>query len=123
MKELGTREFCAKGALWIAFATSGFAQDGTPLRPEIPRFWNEAEISAMELPRVRLNKPPVHVSAEYYYQIPPRTIYKTYPIYHPNREPKDYLEWLKTQEPQITFDTTKLHTKQDWIQAGEIVFS
>ena len=77
----------------------------------------------MELPRVRLTEPPRHVSAEFYYRIPARSIYKTYPIYHPSREPKGYLEWLKTQEPQITFDLTKLHTKQDWIQAGEIVFS
>jgi hypothetical protein len=37
-------------------------------------------------------------------------------------EPAGYLDWLKQQEPEIIFDPAKLHTKEDWIAAGKIVF-
>jgi hypothetical protein len=53
---------CLKNAaiLRIAFfiGTIAFGQDVSGFRPEIPPFWNEAEILAMELPRVRLTEPP-----------------------------------------------------------------
>jgi hypothetical protein len=62
------------------------------------------------------------MSAADYYAIPARTIYRTYPIYRPDREPADYLKSLKAREPQIAFDEAKLKTKQDWIVAGALVF-
>ena len=65
---------------------------------------------------------PKPVSAEYYYKIPVRTIYKSYPIYAPGRVPAGYLEKLKNLEPEIAFDASRLKTKEDWIRAGEIVF-
>ena len=40
-----------------------------------------------------------------------RPVYKTYPIYAPGKEPADYLEWLKQQEPEIVFDAAKLKTE------------
>ena len=49
-------------------------------------------------------------------------IYKSYPIYDPDREPKGYIEWLRSREPQIDWDASKLTTRQDWIRAGETVF-
>ena len=33
-----------------------------------------------------------------------------------------YLEWLRTREPEITFDPSTLHTKKDWIASGKLVF-
>ncbi|HEV2352007.1 MAG TPA: hypothetical protein VG028_19420 [Terriglobia bacterium] len=65
---------------------------------------------------------PVHVSSDYYYRIPTRTILKTYPVYRPDREPPGYFNWLKRQEPQVAFDAHELKTKSDWVKAGEIVF-
>jgi hypothetical protein len=41
-----------------------------------------------------------------YYQLPTRVIYKSYPVYHPDREPKGYMEWLKKQEPEILLHPT-----------------
>ena len=38
------------------------------------------------------------------------------------REPAGYLESLKQKEPEVIFDPSKLHTKEDWIQAGKLVF-
>jgi hypothetical protein len=68
---------------------------------------------------------PKHVSADYYYRIPVRPIYKQYPIYAPGREPPGYIDWLKRQEPVILWDKGQappLKTEADWIKAGEIVF-
>jgi hypothetical protein len=60
-------------------------------------------------------------SAEYY-ALKVRPIYKTYPAYAKGQEPAGYLESLKQMEPEVIFDSAKLHTKQDWIEAGKLVF-
>jgi hypothetical protein len=65
---------------------------------------------------------PVHVSSDYYYRIPARTIFKSYPVYRPGDEPPGYFDWLKRQEPQVAFDAGTFKTKNDWVKAGEIVF-
>ena len=67
----------------------------------------------------------MHASADYYYRIPVRTIYKTYPTYAPGREPDGYIEWLGRQEPVVLWDETHrppLQTEADWIAAGKVVF-
>jgi hypothetical protein len=38
------------------------------------------------------------------------------------REPAGYIEALKQKDPEIIFDASKLHTKEDWIEAGKLVF-
>ncbi len=91
-------------------------------RPEVPRVWDDAAIKTIELPLATAEYTPRHVSSEYYYKIPPRDIYKSYHVYHPDREPSGYWEWLHEQEPEIVFDPSKLTTKEDWIRAGELVF-
>src|SRR5260221_9016627 len=42
-----------------------------------------------------------------YYRIPARIFYKNYPVYHPDREPAGYMEWLRKQEPAIAFDPSR----------------
>jgi hypothetical protein len=91
-------------------------------RPEIPKVWDEQALREMELPVVVPRYSPRPVPAAYYYKIPVRRIYKSYPIYAPGRAPKGYMEWLRTVEPQVIFDAGKLASKQDWIRAGEVVF-
>ena len=54
--------------------------------------------------------------------MPVRPIYKSYPVYRPDREPAGYVDSLKKKEPQIEFDPSTLKTKEDWIKAGELVF-
>jgi len=97
-------------------------QEGGAFRPEIPRVWDERALEDMEVPVVVPKYSPKPVSPAYYYKIPARTIYKSYPIYAPGRAVSGYLEKLKTLEPEIVFDATKLKTKEDWIRAGEVVF-
>ncbi len=90
--------------------------------PQIPKTWDEQALASLEVPFVEPEFSPQHISASYYYGIPVRPIYKSYPIYAPEKEPSGYVEWLKQQKPEIAFDAALLKTKEDWIAAGEIVF-
>jgi hypothetical protein len=60
---------------------------------------------------------PKHITADYYYRIPVRPIYKSYPVYALAREPLGYQEWLNRQEPQTVFNPSELKTVEDWTQA------
>lgn len=106
----------------IAACTFAAALIAQPFRPEVPKVWDEKEIERFELPLVQRDRSPRHMSPEQYYALKVRPIYKTYPVYAPGREPKDYMDWLKQQEPEIIFDPAKLKTKEDCIRAGKIVF-
>jgi len=90
--------------------------------PAIPRTWDDAAVSSMELPLPGGAPLTKHISSDYYYRMPVRPVYKTYPIYRPDREPPDYLAMLKKEDPQILFDSSKFQTEQDWIRAGKLVF-
>jgi hypothetical protein len=92
-----------------------------PYKPVIPRVWDDAAMEKLELPRA--SKVKIHeLPSEYYYRIPERTIWKTYPIYAPGKEPAGYWKWLQQQEPKKAVEWDKLRTKADWIHAGSLVF-
>jgi cytochrome c553 len=77
----------------------------------------------MELPLVGLNKPVKHVPLTFYNEVPILQIARGYPVYHPDKEPKGYMDALRQREPEtVTFDVKQLKTDDDWIQAGELVF-
>lgn len=92
----------------------------------IPKTWDDDAVGTVEVPLANPVGSPKHVSADYYYKIPVRTIYKQYPVYGPGHEPPAYLDWLKQQDPVIVWDSAShrppLETEADWIKAGEIVF-
>ena len=89
----------------------------------IPRTWNSVSVSSLELPLAQPDFSPVHISEADYYRIPERLLYRTYPVYHPKREPDGYFDWLKQQEPVIAFNPSDYHTPNQWIAAGQIVFN
>ena len=91
--------------------------------PVIPKTWEDREMASLEVPLADPSGSPAHVSADYYYRIPVRPIYKSYPVYAPGKEPAGYEEWLKEREPEKVLDITKLKTETDWLKAGEIVFN
>src|SRR5215510_1388029 len=96
---------------------------GSAFSPVIPKVWDDREMADLELPLADAANSPKQVSADYYYRIPVRPIYKSYPAYVPGKEPAGYQEWLKQQEPEVeVFDPAKLKTEADWIKAGEAVF-
>lgn len=103
-------------------ATGETGKTGRAFTPDIPKTWDSKEIAAMALPLADPTGSPKHVSEDYYYQIPVRPIYKSYPVYAPGREPAGYREWIAQQTPEPAFDASKLETREDWIEAGKTVF-
>jgi len=97
-----------------------------PKQSATPRTWNDAEMAALEIPLANPIGSPKQVSADYYYRIPVRPIYKTYPVYAAGHEPVGYLESLKHKDPILYWDdkghAPALETDADWINAGEAVF-
>lgn len=68
-------------------------------RPVIPAFWDAESLHDYELPLATPAMSPVHVSRDYYYALPERRLFKSYPIYHPDREPAGYLDRLRAADP------------------------
>ena len=91
--------------------------------PNIPRTWKASDVSALEVPLANPMYSPIHISEEVYYRLPVRVIYKSYPVYRPGREPAGYMEWLRSQAPQVAFEASNLKTRDDWIAAGARVFN
>ena len=87
-----------------------------------PRTWDDEAIASLEVPLAARAASARHVASDFYYRIPVRPIYKSYPVYHPDREPPGYWAWLQAQEPELAWDASKLAADEDWIRAGEIVF-
>jgi hypothetical protein len=93
-------------------------QDPTP---QIPKTWDDQAIATLEVPLANAAASPIPVSADYYYRIPVRPIYKTYPV--PSKEPSGYFERLQGLEPEIvSFDFANFKAQEEWVRAGEIVF-
>ena len=90
--------------------------------PVIPRTWDDQAMQSLEVPLAYSGASPKHVSSDYYYRVPIRPIYQSYPVYHPDKEPSGYLNSLENQDPKIVFDATQLKSEADWIAAGELVF-
>jgi hypothetical protein len=91
----------------------------------IPDTWEKARLESLHVPLAHAPATPQHVSKEYYTSLPIRPIYKSYDVYHPDREPKGYFDWLKKQEPDVVWDEKRsppLNSEADWIKAGELVF-
>jgi hypothetical protein len=96
------------------------------VQSSVPRVWDDQAIATLEVPLANPVGSPKHISSDFYYRIPVRPIYQTYPVYLPGREPAGYMEWLEQQEPEIVWDDAghkpRLNSESDWIAAGEAVF-
>jgi hypothetical protein len=107
------------GCVILAAAVPCVAQD---FHPNIPRAWDDKEVEGFELPLAQRDRSPRYMRADEYYKLKARPIYRSYPAYVKGREPQGYVESLKQKAPEIIFDASKLHTREDWIQAGKLVF-
>jgi len=90
--------------------------------PAIPKTWDTEAMKSLEVPLATRIASPKHITSDYYYRMPVRPIYRSYPIYHPDHEPPGYFNSLTQKEPEIVFDSSKLNSEEDWIRAGELVF-
>ena len=89
----------------------------------IPRTWDMEAIKKFHLPPPDSTVEVKYASEEYYNSLPDHVLYKTFPMYIREFEKPGYLDSLRNLKPEITFDVTKLKTKEDWIKAGELVFN
>ncbi len=108
------------GARWLIATLLILAGLGTAAQSGqvIPAFWDAELLHDYELPLATPGMSPTHVSRDYYYALAERPLFKSYPIYHPDREPAGYLERLRQAEPERLFDPAILKTDADWIAAG-----
>jgi hypothetical protein len=91
---------------------------------QIPKTWDMAEIKQFILPTADGRIAVTPISEAYYYKLPERKIFKSYPVrltedMAANRK---YIDSLKTLEP-VDFFQNEPKTEQDLIRLGEEVFS
>jgi mono/diheme cytochrome c family protein len=121
------KRFAMAALMILLVAGVAWSQDiGGGSHPTIPKTWIDAEIASLEVPLADPAGSPKRVSAQYYYRIPVRPIYKSYPFYAPGREPAGYIERLQQEKPVVLWDdkghVPRLATDADWTKAGAIVF-
>ena len=75
--------------LFPVFLVGQSRKNGVRFQPEIPKAWIDAEVESYELPLSYGERARYITSAEYY-AIPARTIYRSYPVYRPDKEPMEY---------------------------------
>src|SRR3712207_3181933 len=80
--------FTATTALFPRF---GLAAD---FRPPADRLWDVGELNRMTLPPAVPDGNIVYLPTSAYYKLRALIPYRTYPVYHPDFEPKGYMEQL-----------------------------
>jgi hypothetical protein len=88
----------------------------------VPRAWDDSAVEGHELPLAVPERSPRYLKSAEYYRLPVVKVWKSYPMYRPDKEPAGYMEWLKQQEPQESQLFKAEMSEADWIAAGEIIF-
>ncbi len=111
---------------FVAYFAVAAQQIAPSFKPVIPKTYDDAETATWHLPLALAKVSPSFLTSSYFYARKVRPIYRSYPVYHPDREPAGYLEKLKSLEPEVIWDDAgkrpKLETEADWIRAGELVY-
>jgi hypothetical protein len=113
----------AKIAAFVGIVVSSVVTATKAQEKSIPITWDRKRLHELELPLVSLDKPVKHAPPEFYNAVPVLTIARSYPVYHPDKEPKGYMDALRRKEPEtVSFDPAHLQAEADWVKAGELVF-
>lgn len=109
----------------IWFGLLGLLAAGSQTKPSdrivVPKIWDSKQLATWANPVAGVNATPNFYSEEEYYAAPVDNV-RTYPVYHPDFEPKGYRESLVKKGPQPMIEPAKLKTERDWIEAGRRVF-
>jgi hypothetical protein len=90
--------------LSILIASALLCDTGFAASPQVPKTWDDAEMRKLELPLADPAVSREHAPADYYYRIPVRAIFKSYPVYHPDKEPPGSFEELHKRKPELLWD-------------------
>jgi hypothetical protein len=86
-----------------------------------PRTWDTAALSDWATPVAAIGVRPSHFSEAEYYRAPLDN-YRTYPVYHPEREPPGYWDLLSAKKPEPLIDVKNCGKGFDWLAAGKRVW-
>src|SRR5215216_5314101 len=86
-----------------------------------PKIWDKKALATWALPVAGVNATPNFYSEAEYYATPTGDV-RTYPVYHPDREPAGYMDWLRAQEPKPLVDPAEIKSDGDWTRLGQRVF-
>ena len=103
------------------------SQTGSESRPRtaaitVPKAWNDHGLSDWATPLAGINLRPSHFTETELAKVPVYELYRSYPAYHPDREPPGYWQWLQSRSPEPLINGAELRTDGDWIKAGQRVF-
>jgi hypothetical protein len=112
---------CATALVVAPFSRQALAQESTVAAIRAPKIWDKRELETWATPLAGLGVPPRFVSEEDYYAAPVDNL-RTYPVYHPEHEPRGYREALVRRGPLPLIEPEKLRTLAEWIHAGRRVF-
>lgn len=87
----------------------------------VPRLWDAKALEGWATPVAGLGVTPGLVTEEEYYAAPIDNL-RTYPVYHPSREPPGYRDSLLKKGPRPWIEPGTLKSREDWIEAGRQIF-
>ncbi|HXG93812.1 MAG TPA: hypothetical protein VNN73_15815 [Blastocatellia bacterium] len=112
------------GAAFFMFLSGSTAQTKSATQSQqavAPKIWDDKQLATWAVPIAGVNAMPNFYTEAEYYSAPVDNL-RTYPVYHPDYEPKGYRERLKKMGPQPMIEPEKIKTEKDWIEAGRRVF-
>jgi hypothetical protein len=112
---------CGIASLVTASAQDKPRTSANAARRLAPKIWTEQQLQTWYNPVAGINVRPNHYSETEYYAAPIDNL-RSYPVYHPDREPHGYLENLRKRGPQPLIELGKARTNEGWIEAGQRVF-
>src|SRR5215467_15558029 len=88
---------------------------------QAPRIWSDEALRDWPNVVTGVNaRPRLYSEAEYY--AAPLDNLRSYPVYHPDREPPGYLESLLKRGSEPLIEIGKARTREGWIEAGRRVW-
>lgn len=87
--------------LTVCWLLSALLAPGQTFRPDISRAWDDKEVALSQVPLAQRDRSPRYMSSAEYYDRKTFTIYRSYPVYAPGREPAGYFESLKRKDPKL----------------------
>ena len=123
MKTISSPPIAAAWLLNLLALTPASLPAATASHPGLsaPKIWDEKELAGWALPIAGLNVTPSFYSEAEYYAAP-LIEYRTYPVYHPDREPAGYREWLQQQDAKPLVEPGEIKADADWERVGLRVF-
>jgi len=87
----------------------------------VPRTWDSQALSDWPVSLAHEGLRGGFFSEKEYYATPVDN-YRTYPVYHPDREPPGYWESLKKKKPEPILNTKNIGPSFNWVAAGRILW-